>query len=214
MIQLTDLCVDVGDFSISKVSLTIPTGKYGVLMGKTGCGKTTLLEAVCGLKPVSSGSIHLMGRDVTDLSAAERGLGFLPQDIALFTHMSVRDHLRFGPRIHGWASKDITDLVADLSESLGITHLLDRQPLGLSGGEKQRVALGRALSIRPKVLCLDEPLSALDADTHEEISTLIKSLTEKHTITTLHITHSRSEAERVADIVLRMEEGVVTPEAN
>jgi molybdate/tungstate transport system ATP-binding protein len=213
MIQLTNLSVDIGDFSLSNVSLAIPTGQYGVLMGKTGCGKTTLLEAVCGLKPVSSGHIHLMGRDVTHLSPAERGLGFMPQDIALFTHLSVRDHLRFGPRIHGWTAAEISDIVADLSESLGITHLLDRQPFGLSGGERQRVALGRALSIRPKVLCLDEPLSALDADTHEEISTLIKSLTEKHTITTLHITHSRAEALRVADIILKMEDGVVTPEA-
>lgn len=210
MVEVKSLAVRAGEFQISDVSFEIPTGQYGVLMGKTGCGKTTILEAVCGLKNIVSGQILLMGEDVTHRSAAQRGIGFVPQDGTLFSTKTVRSHLAFGPKIQKWSTEAIDERVDELAGELGITHLLDRKPHGLSGGECQRVSLGRALAFRPKVLCLDEPLSALDEDTHEEMIDLIKRLTKEHGVTALHITHSLREAEAMADRIFVIEDGVLS----
>lgn len=212
MIQVHNLGVQAGNFQIGGISFEIPTGGYGVLMGRTGCGKTTILEAICGLKEVTEGTIKLDGVDVTEWPASRRGIGFVPQDGTLFTTMTVFQHLAFGPKVQRWPRQDITDRVLELAAELGIEDLLDRKPFGLSGGERQRVALGRALSVRPGVLCLDEPLSALDEDTHGEMTTLIRRLVKEHGITALHITHSRSEARAVADQVLTLENGRLNSE--
>lgn len=176
-------------------------------MGRTGCGKTTILEAICGLKEVVEGKITLMGRDVTKLRAGERGIGFVPQDGALFSTMTVRQQLSFGPKVQRWKKKEIEQRVAELAEELGIAGILDRKPFGLSGGERQRVALGRALAVRPKVLCLDEPLSALDEATHGGMVELILKVVKEHGITALHITHSRREADLIADREFLLEGG-------
>ncbi len=189
---------------MSNVNLEIPSGQYGVLMGRTGCGKTTIIEAICGLKRVSAGTIELMNRDVTRLRPGERGLGFVPQDVALFETMTVREHLAFGPSVHEWPRAEIKQVVEALADELGIVELLDRKPQGLSGGERQRVALGRALALRPHTLLLDEPLSAIDEETREEMCRLLKSIQEHFHVTTLHVTHSSSEAERLADCVFRI----------
>lgn len=209
MVEVENLSVRAGDFRLKGVSFEIAAGEYAVLMGRTGCGKTTVLEAICGLKQVVGGRVILCGRDVTNLPPGARGIGFVPQDGSLFSTKTVRTHLAFGPRIQNWAAQEIEAQVEALAEELGLTDLLDRKPYGLSGGERQRVALGRALAVRPKILCLDEPLSALDEETHEEMIDLIKGVTKEHSITAIHITHSRREAESVADRVFRLEEGVV-----
>ena len=209
MVEIEKLTVRAGEFQISDISFHIPSGQYGVLMGKTGCGKTTILEAICGLKNVVSGTIRLLGRDVTQTAAAERGIGFVPQDGTLFSTKTVRKHLAFGPKIQKWSNESIDSRVEELARELGIAHLLDRKPHGLSGGERQRVALGRALAVRPRILCLDEPLSALDEDTHAEMTGLIKRLTEEHGITSLHITHSRREAKIVADQIFVIQDGTI-----
>lgn len=211
MIQVDQLAVRAGTFRLEGISFEIPTGQYGVLMGKTGCGKTTVLEAICGLKQVTAGRILLCGREVTDLPAGDRGIGFVPQDGTLFSTMTVRQHLAFGPRVHGWGRALIAERVATLAGELGIGHLLDRKPHGLSGGERQRVALGRALAVRPRILCLDEPLSALDEDTHDDMIALIRSVVREHGITALHITHSRREAAAVADRLFVLESGRLAP---
>lgn len=207
MISVEQLCIRAGDFQIDGVSFEVPTGEYGVLMGKTGCGKTTILEAICGLKEVVSGRIILMGRDVTRLRAGERGIGFVPQDGALFATMTVRQQLAFGPKVQGWSKAEIEARVPELAEELGIESILERKPFGLSGGERQRVALGRALAVRPQIICLDEPLSALDEETHEGMVELIRSVVKEHGITALHITHSRREADLIADKEFFLEEG-------
>ena len=207
MIEIEQLSVRAGDFSIEGISFEVPTGEHGVLMGKTGCGKTTILEAICGLKEVVAGRIMLMGRDVTHLRAGERGIGFVPQDGALFSTMTVSQQLAFGPKVQGWAKKEIDKRVTELAEELGIENILDRKPFGLSGGERQRVALGRAIAVRPKVLCLDEPLSALDEETHEGMVELIRTVVKEHGITALHITHSRREADLIADREFFLEDG-------
>lgn len=123
--------------------------------------------------------------------------------------MTVYDHIAFGMRIQKWPKGVISARVEELAEQLKITHLLDRKPAGLSGGEKQRTAMGRALAVRPEVLCLDEPLSTLDDDTHEEVIQLIKSVTQENNITALHITHRKSEAALLGDHFFQIEEGKV-----
>ncbi len=209
MLEVQNLSARAGGFEITDISFEIPTGNYGVLMGKTGSGKTTLMEAVCGLKTVTAGTILLDNHDVTNLRPGERGIGFVPQDRVLFANMTVRRHLAFGPTIQGWSKDAIEERVEELAAALQITPLLDRKPHGLSGGEGQRVSLGRALAARPEVLCLDEPFSALDEDTQIEIGEVVKQLQESQGITILHITHNRSEAERLADVRYEIVNGII-----
>ncbi|MBL9135721.1 MAG: ATP-binding cassette domain-containing protein [Verrucomicrobiales bacterium] len=207
MIAVENLAVAAGSFSLEGISFAVPGGTYGVLMGRTGSGKTTLLEAICGLRRVTGGTIRLGEREVTRLPPADRGIGLVPQDGALFTHLTVREHLAFGPKVHRWSPNRIADRVATVADWLGITPLLDRGVQGLSGGEGQRVALGRALAIEPAILCLDEPLSALDEFTRDALCDLLIAIQERTRLTVLHITHSRVEAERLADQILVLSDG-------
>ncbi|MBI5384804.1 MAG: ABC transporter ATP-binding protein [Verrucomicrobia bacterium] len=211
MIQVENLSVRAGAFALSGVRFEIPNGHYAVLMGKTGSGKTTLLEAICGLKPIMAGAIALAGRDVTRLTPGERGIGYVPQDRALFQTMTVRENLAFALHIRRWPRADIDRRVAELAKLLGLDGLLDRKPNGLSGGEAQRVALGRALASRPGILCLDEPLSALDDDTREEMYALLDSVRRYTGVTTLHVTHHLGEAERLADVIFVLKDGRIEP---
>ena len=207
MISIKNCTIQAGKFTLSNINFEIPTGEYGILMGKTGSGKTTILEALCGLRKVASGQILINGEDITHKRPAERNIGFLPQDIALFDHMTVYEHIAFGMRIQKWDKSAIDPRVKELAERLQISHLLDRKPAGLSGGEKQRTAMGRALAVRPAVLCLDEPLSTLDDDTHEDVINLIKNVTNESEITTLHITHRQSEAKLLGQHFFQISDG-------
>lgn len=209
MIKVEQLSVSSGTFRLSDLSFEIPSGQYGVLMGRTGGGKTTILEAICGLKEVVSGKIILGDRDVTHDRAGSRGIGFVPQESTLFSTMTIRRHLAFGPKVQKWERAAIDARVEELAEQLGIAHLLDRKPIGLSGGERQRVSLGRALAVRPGVLCLDEPLSALDEDTHSGMVELIRGVVKDNSITALHVTHSRREADRLADCIFNLVDGTI-----
>jgi ABC-type sugar transport system ATPase subunit len=179
-------------------------------MGRTGTGKTTLLDTICGLRRPTEGSIWIEGTDVTQFTPGDRGIGYVPQDGALFTRSTVRQHLEFGltvgrrPRI---LKTEIARRVDELAILLGISHLLKRRPRGLSGGERQRVALGRALAHQPSLLLLDEPLSALDDETREEMYDLIRRLRKETEVTALHVTHSREEANQLADMSLRFHDG-------
>jgi len=208
MIQLENLSLRNGTFELKGLNGTIPAGSYGILMGRTGCGKTTLLEAICGLRPkVSAGAIRLHDRDVTRLKPAERGIGYVPQDSALFETMTIFDNVAFALRLRGWDDQAIAERVYQLAELMAITPLLERKPFGLSGGEAKRVALARALAASPGVLCLDEPLSALDEETHTEICDLLSEVHKEIEVTILHITHSSSEARRLGEIFFRLKEG-------
>ncbi len=210
MISLENVTVRAGTFSLSGISLEIPTGHYGVLMGRTACGKTTILETLCGLKPARSGRILLAGRDVTGWKPAQRGIGSVPQDDALFSTMTVRQHLAFALEIRQAPQELIRARVTELAKLLGIADILDRKPAGLSGSEQQRVALGRALCARPAILCLDEPLRCLDEDTHHEMCELLRRVCREVAVTTLHVTHSTNEARKLADCIFRIENGVIT----
>ena len=146
-------------------------------MGRTGCGKTTLLEAICGLKPVRAGRVRLLGRDVTDLPPADRGVGYVPQDLALFpTHDRAASTWASPWRCAAGTAARSPRRVDELAELLGLGHLLDRRPQGLSGGEAQRVALGGRWRSARRVLLLDEPLSALDEDTRAGMYGLLRSV--------------------------------------
>ena len=193
-------------FSLHDVSLTIPDNTYAVLMGSTGCGKTSLLEIICGLRHPSQGQIFLDDRDVTFLEPRERRIGYVPQDLALFPGRRVKAQLRFALQMRGLSDETI---IQQLAEDLHISHLLDRLPDQLSGGEKQRVALARALAAQPRVLLLDEPLSALDESTREDAMTLLRTLQSKHTLTVLHVTHSSSEADALGQLRLRLDHGQI-----
>jgi ABC-type sugar transport system ATPase subunit len=149
---------------------------------------------------------------VTDWRPADRGIGFVPQDGALFSTMSVRDHLGFALRIRKRPRREIRERAEELAEMLGISPLLDRGPQGLSGGERQRVSLGRALAFRPDILCLDEPLSALDEETRDSLCELLRRVARQTGVTTVHITHSRTEALALADRLLVLEHGTVRAE--
>ena len=209
MISVSNLAIRQGAFALSGITFTVPSGQHGVLMGRTGSGKTTVVEAICGLRPVAGGRIELDGRDVTFLKPASRGVGYVPQDRALFATMTVRDNLGFALWIRRWPRRERAHRVAELADLLGIDHLLERKPAGLSGGEAQRVALGRALASNPPLLCLDEPLSSLDQDTRDEMGRLLRAVTERMGVTTLHVTHSRDEARKLADVMLELVDGSV-----
>ncbi|HEY3322117.1 MAG TPA: ATP-binding cassette domain-containing protein [Planctomycetota bacterium] len=210
MIRVSNLHVHAGAFSLCDVSFEIDAGQYVALMGKTGAGKTTLIECICGLREIKNGSIELHGRDVTALRPGERGIGYVPQDIALFSTMTVFENLAFAMHVRKQPDQVIGQRVEYLAEMLGIAALLDRRTHGLSGGEAQRVALGRALAAGPGVLCLDEPLNALDSQTHEQICTLLKRVSRETGVTTLHVTHNLDEARRLADRTLLLENGKIT----
>ena len=161
------------------------------------------------MRPIAGGRIVVDGVDVTRWKPADRSIGYVPQDLALFPTMTVREHLQFALRIRRASPTLLRERVDELSDVLGIGSLLDRRIRGLSGGEAQRVALGRALSFRPRVLLLDEPLNALDERTRDRLCELLRTIQRAHGLTTLHITHSRAEARLLADKLFVIADGRV-----
>lgn len=207
MIGCKDVSVQSGDSCLERVSFHIPRGSYGVLMGPTGCGKSTILETICGLRRPASGTVELDGVDVTQTSACDRGIGYVPQEAAVFPRMTVRDNLGFALRVRNVNRDAIYAKVESLATSLNIQHLLDRKGAVLSGGESQRVALGRALAAEPAVLLLDEPLSGMDEATRSRMVALLKNVHAKASATVLHVTHNLQEAIDLADTLLKFDNG-------
>jgi ABC-type sugar transport system ATPase subunit len=206
MIELDAVTVAAGVYRLENLSLQVPSGKYAVLMGRTGIGKTTILEAICGLRPILAGKIRIQQTDVTRWDPADRRAAYMPQDLALFPTFSVREHLEFALRIRRRPRAEISRRIQELAGLLQLEGLLDRSVQGLSGGEAQRTALGRALAWQPAVLLLDEPVSALDTTTKTSAIQLLKSINRTTGITVLHVTHSEDEAEALADIRIRLEQ--------
>jgi ABC-type sugar transport system ATPase subunit len=212
MIRFDHISWEAEAFRLADVSFTVPARSYAVLMGRTGCGKTTLLEILCGLRRPQAGRVFIGEREVTHLPPGQRGIGYVPQDGALFPTMTVAENIGFALRLRRRPAEEVQQRVRQLARHLGVEHLLERRPQNLSGGERQRVALGRALAAKPGVLLLDEPLSALDEELRDDLATLLKNLQRELGVTALHITHSRSEAARLADVVLRLSDGRVEEE--
>ncbi len=199
MIRIADLRFSVGAFALQDVSLTVESGEYFVLLGPSGSGKTLLLECICGLNRIAAGRITIGDLDATHLEPRQRGVGYLPQDYALFPHRTVRDNIAFGLLHQPFRKAAVRTRVDELMELLGVAPLADRFPARLSGGEKQRVALARALAIRPRVLLLDEPVSALDEQNRDAICRQLKELHRSTGTTTLHVCHNFAEMLAVAD---------------
>jgi ABC-type sugar transport system ATPase subunit len=204
MLEIRQLHLRAGDFRLDDFQLEVAGGECVALMGPSGGGKTTLLETICGLRQPASGSIRLDGRDITRLPPGARGIGLVPQDIALFPTLSVAEQIAFGPRLHRWPAAETRERVRTLAQALDIVPLLDRSPQGLSGGEARRVALGRALALRPRLLCLDEALGGLDEALHGEILAVIRAMIRREGVSVLHVTHSSAEAAAIADRIVRI----------
>jgi len=216
VINVKNLCVDLGDFVLKDINLTVNKGEYFIILGPTGAGKTVLLESIAGLYPIKSGGIWLKGKEVTRTAPEKRGISIVYQDHALFPHLSVKDNIIFGLRLHKWASHDIATTLSEIAGLLGISHLLPRKPNTLSGGEQQKVALARALSIQPQVLLLDEPLSALDPESREGVQQELRQIHNELKVTTIHVTHDFEEAIALGERIAVLGEGYVkqigTPE--
>lgn len=195
-LAVTGLTGQAGSFRLGPVSLAIAPGQVLAVLGPSGAGKTMLLETIAGLRPHRSGHITLAGSDITTAPPEQRRIGLVFQDAALFPHLSVLENIRFGPRARRQPPAADT---GPLLDRLGITPLTARSPRSLSGGERQRVALARALAISPSLLLLDEPLSALDQPTREDLRALIAELLGSLAIPAVHVTHDRDEALSISD---------------
>jgi len=205
MIRTEKIIFQVGQFELKRLSIEIAAGEYFILLGPPGSGKTVFLECLCGLKRLKSGRIYIDGRDVTNLEPRLRNIGYVPQDYALFPHLSVEQNISFGLRVRGRSQ----DEVAETADMLGIKQLLSRSIAGLSGGEKQRVALARALVLQPKILLLDEPVCALDEVTRQEVCSQLLAIQRKLGLTTIHVSHNLEEAFSVADRAGLLHHGVM-----
>ncbi len=194
MIEVRNLCVDLGEFVLKDITLNIEEGEYFIILGPTGAGKTVLLESIAGLYPIRSGEIWLRGKEVTRVEPENRKISIMYQDHVLFPHLAVKENLLFGLRMRKTRADEVAKRLDWVTELLGISHLLHRRPDTLSGGEKQKVALGRAIVTRPELLLIDEPLSALDPETRESVQQELRQLHRALGITILHVTHDFEEA--------------------
>ncbi|WP_319780174.1 ABC transporter ATP-binding protein [Maridesulfovibrio sp.] len=194
MIKIEKLTVKLPEFILQEIDLHIAEGDFFTLLGPTGSGKSVLLETIAGLVPVSSGSIKISGKEITQIPPEKRGLSIVYQDYALFPHLSVLENIIFGAKYKGINKDRATQKASELAEKLNISHLLPRTPLHLSGGERQRAAIARALLVDPAVLLLDEPLSALDPAFRQEVQDLLKNLHRETGITFVMVTHDFDEA--------------------
>jgi multiple sugar transport system ATP-binding protein len=208
-IVLTDVVKTYGTQTpaVRGVNLEIQDGEFFTLLGPSGCGKTTTLRMIAGLESVTSGSIALRGRDVTDVPARDRDVAMVFQSYALYPHMTVRDNLGLNLQVRRIPKKEVRERVEQIANMLQLEGLLDRKPGQLSGGQRQRVALGRAVIRRPNVFLMDEPLSNLDLKLREETRTELKKLHESLRITTVYVTHDQSEALVLSDRIGVMNDG-------
>ncbi|MDQ7784670.1 MAG: ATP-binding cassette domain-containing protein [Desulfomonilaceae bacterium] len=209
MLEVVDLSARAGGFVLGKVSLTVQPSSCHVILGPTGSGKTLLLESVIGLRKPQEGKVILEGNEITGLPIERRGLSYVPQDLALFPHMTVRENILYPVRMRGGTQDIENGIVRELVDSLGIRHLLDRSVRNLSGGERQRTALARAMASGCTYLVLDEPLSALHESLKKELWYLLKDLQRRYDLAVLMVTHDLEEAFFLGDTVSVVLEGRV-----
>ena len=209
VVQIEDLCIALGAFALQDFSLAVLDGEYFVILGPTGVGKTVLLECILGIHQPQSGRVRLRGVDVSRYLPEARNVGYVPQDYALFPNMTVEENLAWGPRVRGWERQKREERVEELLELLSIECLRKRLPSGLSGGEKQRVAVGRALAVDPAILLLDEPLSALDELRRSDLAKELRRIQRQVGATFLHVCHNLDEAAELADKIALLRHGRV-----
>lgn len=198
-------------FSLKEITIEISQGDYYVLLGRSGAGKTQLLELICGLTTPDSGHVYLDGEDITNKRVQERGIGLVFQDFSLFPHFSVRDNIAYPLKIRKIPKEERDGRIEKVAEDMNITHLLSRHPYYLSGGEKQRVALARTLVTDPKILLLDEPMASVDASLKDSIRRMLRRLNRQGQ-TIIHVTHDFGEAISLASRVGVMHNGRIIQE--
>lgn len=196
--------------AVDGVSLEVATGEIVALLGPSGCGKSSLLGAIVGIVEPSAGAVAFDGEDVTHTPIHQRGFGLVFQDGQLFPHRSVAGNIAYGLDANGTGRLEREVRVAELLELVGLAGLGDRKITELSGGQRQRVALARSLAPRPRLLCLDEPLSSLDAELRTRLADDLREVLTASGITALLVTHDPAEAARIADRTVKMHDGRVT----
>ncbi|MBW2001380.1 MAG: ATP-binding cassette domain-containing protein [Deltaproteobacteria bacterium] len=214
MIKIENISKTLGEFFLKDLTLDIENGTYFMILGPTGAGKTILLESIAGIYYPDKGRIRMGGKDITNIPPRERNVSMVYQDYMLFPHLSVKKNIAFGMNIKKLPKKVIKEKVDAISQTLNIHHLLHRFPGTLSGGEKQRIAIARAMMTEPKALLLDEPLSALDAQTREGLRYELKKIHSDNKITIVHVTHNFEEVFSLADSVAVMREGEIIQVGN
>ena len=195
--------------AVRGVNLSLPTSNYCCLLGPSGCGKTSLLRMIAGHEEITEGHVVLDNRNISNEPPAERSISMMFQSYALFPHLKVIDNVAFALKILGMRKKERHEKARELLENVQLQDMGDRFPNQLSGGQQQRVALARALITKPKLLLLDEPLSALDPFLRIEMRSELKALQRQLGITFVHVTHSQEEAMALADLILVMNAGKV-----
>jgi len=209
-ISIENVSKRFGDFvALDDVSLEVPTGSLVALLGPSGSGKSTLLRIIAGLEQADGGAIRIAEEDVSGTSPQDRGIGFVFQHYAAFKHMTVFDNVAFGLRIRRRPKAEIKQRVHELLELVQLEGMSRRYPSQLSGGQRQRMGLARALAVDPKVLLLDEPFGALDAQVRKELRIWLRRLHDETHTTTVIVTHDQEEAMEVAETVAVMNRGKV-----
>jgi len=195
--------------ALSEIDLTIDTGEFFTLLGPSGCGKTTLLRLIAGFEVPSSGSLRINGDEVAGKGPNQRPVNTVFQNYALFPHMSVAQNIGFGLKMQGRPKAEVDATVAEMLALVRMEPMADRKPAEISGGQQQRVALARALAPRPRVLLLDEPLSALDLKLRKEMQSELKRLQTETGITFVFVTHDQEEALTMSDRIAVMKSGKI-----
>ena len=209
-IDIQDISKRFGDFTaLDSVSLEVPEGSLTALLGPSGSGKSTLLRIIAGLEMPDTGRVMIDRDDVSDVRPQKRGIGFVFQHYAAFTHMTVSENVAFGLKIRKRPKAETKARVDELLELVGLTKWCDQRPSQLSGGQRQRMALARALAVAPKVLLLDEPFGALDAIVRAELRAWLRRLHDEEGTTTVLVTHDQEEAMEVADRIAVMSTGTI-----
>ncbi|HEX8977434.1 MAG TPA: TOBE-like domain-containing protein [Solirubrobacteraceae bacterium] len=207
-IEIDTIAKQFGAFTaLQDVSLEVPEGSLTALLGPSGSGKSTLLRIIAGLETPDTGSVLINGDDVSHVPPQKRGIGFVFQHYAAFTHMTVRDNVAFGLRIRKRPKAEVRERVDELLGLVGLAKWSEQRPSQLSGGQRQRMALARALAVAPKVLLLDEPFGALDATVRAELRSWLRRLHDEQHVTTVLVTHDQEEAMEVADRIAVMSAG-------
>ena len=194
---------------IPPLNLTIEEGEFAVFVGPSGCGKSTLLRMIAGLEDLTSGELHIDGKDMTAVSPSKRGLAMVFQSYALYPHMSVRKNIGFPLRMEGMSKAEIDEKVNAAAKSLNLLNYLDRKPAALSGGQRQRVAIGRAIVRNPKAFLFDEPLSNLDAALRVGMRLEISEMHKRIQNTMIYVTHDQVEAMTMADRIVVLQGGCI-----
>lgn len=197
------------EWVLKNISFTGRKGELISIVGPSGCGKTTLLRTIVGILKPQKGTIFIDHKNITQLPIEKRLIGYVPQNQALFPHLTVYENIAFGLKARKLKRKQIHTRVMELANLSGITELLHRKPHELSGGQKQRVSLLRALAPNPKLLLLDEPLSNIDAQLREQLALYIKLLQQVSNTTTIFVTHDLNEAKMLADKIIILDQGKI-----